>query len=324
MYDVIVVGARCAGSSLAMLLARRGHRVALVDRAVFPSDTLSSHFLWQRGAARLRAWGLLDRLVALGCEPIEELCLDFGPVVLTGLGPTVDGVSETFSPRRTVLDKLLVDAAVEAGAELFDGYAVKELEWSEGRVTGIRGRSRRTGAEVNLPGRVVVGADGLHSMVARQVRAETYAWHPPLTCVYYAYWSGIQPRQASFHPRPGRLVLVWPTNDQLTCVYVAWPHAEFPRLKADLERNFLATLELVPGLRERVAAGRRETRFVGTADLPNLYRTSHGPVGHLWAMPVTTRIRPRGWACRMRLSRRKSSPMPSAMPGPSGARRIQP
>ena len=100
---------------------------------------------------------------------------------------------------------------------------------------------------------------------------------PPLTCVYYAYWSGIVPRRASFHPRPGRLVLVWPTNDELTCVYVAWPHAEFPRIRADVERNFLETLALVPGLPERIAAGRRETRFVGTADLPNQYRTSHGP-----------------------------------------------
>src|ERR1700730_433142 len=121
MYDVIVVGARCAGSSLAMLLARRGYRVALVDRAVFPSDTLSTHFLWPRGGARLRAWGVLDRLIARGCEPIQELSVDFGPVTLTGQAPAVDGVGEPYCPRRTVLDKLLVDAAVEAGAELFDG-----------------------------------------------------------------------------------------------------------------------------------------------------------------------------------------------------------
>jgi len=277
VYDAIVVGARCAGAALAMLLARRGHRVALVDRAVFPSDTLSTHFLWQRGAARLQAWGVLDRLLAHGCEPLAHLSVDFGPVTLRGQGTAVDGIQQTYCPRRTVLDTVLVDAAVAAGAQLFDGCAVDALEWSDGRVTGIRGRQQRSGTRLQLSGRVVVGADGLHSTVARQVAAETYQWRAPLTCVYYAYWSGIQPRQAVFHPRPGRLVLEWPTNAGLTCIYVAWPHAEFRRFRADLERNFLASLALVPGLPDRVASGHRETAFRGTADLPNQYRTSHGP-----------------------------------------------
>ena len=136
MYDAIVVGARCAGAALAMLLARHGHRVAPVDRASFPSDTLSSHFLWQRGAARLHAWGLLDRLRARGCRPIDELAMDFGAVVLNGSGPAVDGVAETYCPRRTILDKVLVDAAVESGADLFEGVSVGELDWSAGRANG--------------------------------------------------------------------------------------------------------------------------------------------------------------------------------------------
>src|ERR1700730_11756617 len=172
MYDVVVVGARCAGSSLAMLLARRGHRVALVDRAVFPSDTLSTHFLWQKGAARLQAWGVLDDLIARGCEPIQQLTVDFGRVTLTGQAPAVDGVRDTYCPGRTVLDKVLVDTAVQAGAELFDGCAVGELDWSDGRVTGLRARQRRSGVELKLTARFVVGADGLHSTVARNVRAD--------------------------------------------------------------------------------------------------------------------------------------------------------
>lgn len=277
MFDAVVVGARCAGATLAMLLARRGYRVALVDRAEFPCDTLSTHFLWQRGAGRLQAWGLLERLRARGCQPIDRLDLDFGPVVLSGSGPAVDGVADSYCPRRTVLDKLLVDAAVESGAELFEGFSVDDLEWSAGRVSGVSGRLR-SGLMRKLPGRVVVGADGLHSTVARKVGADVYGWSSaPLTCVYYAYWSGVQPRTASFYPRPGRLILVWPTNDDLTCVYVAWRHAEFSRFRTDIERNFLATLELAAGLRERVAAGHRETPFRGTADLPNQYRMSHGP-----------------------------------------------
>ena len=107
MYDVIVVGARCAGAPLAMLLARAGHKVALADRASFPSDTMSTHFLWQRGAARLKAWGLLATAAGTGCAPIRQITFDTGPVQLTGIGPAVDGVAETYCPRRTVLDALL-------------------------------------------------------------------------------------------------------------------------------------------------------------------------------------------------------------------------
>jgi 2-polyprenyl-6-methoxyphenol hydroxylase-like FAD-dependent oxidoreductase len=276
MYDAIVVGARCAGAAVAMLLARRGHRVALVDRTTFPSDTLSTHFLWQRGVAQLQAWGLLDRLRVRGCQPIDELAVDFGPVVLTGKGPAVDGVAETYCPRRTVHDKLLVDAAAESGAELFEGVSVDELVWSDGRAIGISAHGRSS-TRFRLHGRLIVGADGLHSTVARQADAAAYAVNPPLTCVYYAYWSGVRPGRASFHMRPGRLILVWPTNDQLTCVYVAWRRAEFLTFRADLAVNFLSTLELVPGLRERITDGLRVSPFRGTADLPNQYRTSHGP-----------------------------------------------
>jgi 2-polyprenyl-6-methoxyphenol hydroxylase-like FAD-dependent oxidoreductase len=270
MYDVIVVGARCAGASLAMLLARRGLRVALVDRARFPSDTISSHFLWQRGAARLQAWGLLDRLQALGCRPLPELTFDFGTAVLTGRPPAVDGVSDTFCPRRTVLDKLLVDAAVEAGAELFEGTPVHSLRWSEGRVTGIEVMGS------HLDGRFLVGADGRSSVVAAGVGAEAYSWSPPLTFVYYSYWSGLETQAPVYHMRPGQLILRWPTNDGLTCLYVGCPQAGFAGFREDIDGSFMRALEVIPGLREEVAAGRREERFRGAADLANFYRTSGG------------------------------------------------
>jgi 2-polyprenyl-6-methoxyphenol hydroxylase-like FAD-dependent oxidoreductase len=276
MYDVIVVGARCAGAPLAMRLARAGHRVALVDRASFPSDTMSTHFVWQRGAARLQAWGLLDRLRALGCAPIREITFDAGPVQMCGIGPAVAGQTDTYCPRRTVLDALLVEAAGESGAELIDGLVVSDVLWSEGRAAGVRGHSRGS-AESSLRAKVVVGADGLHSTVARRAAARTYRQHPPLTAVYYSYWSGVCDLGASFHARPGRLILVWPTNDDLRCIYVAWPRQEFSQVRKDVAGSFHAALELVPGLRETVASGRREQRFTGTGDLPNLYRASAGP-----------------------------------------------
>ena len=276
MYDVIVVGARCAGAPVAMLLARAGHRVALVDRASFPSDTMSTHFLWQRGASRLEAWGLLDQLEARGCAPIREITFDVGPVSLSGIGPTVGGVASTYCPRRTVLDALLVEAAVAAGAELIEGFTVRGLLWSEGRVVGVTS-DQRTTPGVSLRASVVVGADGLHSTVARGVKARCYRDHPPLTGVYYSYWSGIATLGASFHVRSGRLILVWPTNENLTCVYVAWPHKEFRQVRGQVEGDFRSALALVPGLEGAVATGTREGRFVGTGDLPNFWRTSAGP-----------------------------------------------
>jgi flavin-dependent dehydrogenase len=277
MYDVIVVGARCAGSPLAMLLARAGHRVALVDRASFPSDTMSTHFLWQRGAARLKAWGLLGQLEACGCAPIRQITLDIGPVQLTGIGPAVDGVAETYCPRRTVLDALLAETAVQAGAELIDDFVVADLLWSDGRAAGVRGHAARSPAESSLHAAMVVGADGLHSTVARKVAARAYRSHPPLTAVYYSYWTGISQLGAAFHVRPGRLILTWPTNDNRTCIYVAWPRQELRQVRADVEGSFHAALRLVPGLQEAVESGCRDQRFAGTGDLPNLYRESAGP-----------------------------------------------
>jgi 2-polyprenyl-6-methoxyphenol hydroxylase-like FAD-dependent oxidoreductase len=276
MYDVIVVGSRCGGAPLAMLLSRTGHRVALVDRATFPSDTMSTHFLWQRGAAQLHAWGLLDRLAARGCAPIRAITFDVGPVQMCGIGPAVGGITDTYCPRRTVLDSVLVEAATESGAELIDGFVVDDMSWSEGRVVGVEGHVRGA-ATTKLQARVVVGADGLHSTVARSTGANAYQKHPALTGVLYSYWSGLSHFGAHFYARPGQLILVWPTNDDLTCIYVAWPHQKFRDVRKDPEESFQAALALVPDLADAVASGQREHRFAGTDDLPNLYRTSAGP-----------------------------------------------
>src|SRR5215212_8181148 len=122
MYDAIVIGARCAGSPTAMLLARAGHRVLLVDKATFPSDTMSTHLVHPPGIAAIRRWGLLERLQASGCPPIESYLFDFGPLTISGSPRPVDGLGVAYCPRRTVLDKLLVDAAGQAGAEVCEGF----------------------------------------------------------------------------------------------------------------------------------------------------------------------------------------------------------
>jgi flavin-dependent dehydrogenase len=276
VYDVAVVGARCGGAPLAMLLARSGHRVALIDRASFPSDTMSTHFLWQRGAARLQDWGLLGRLRARGCAPIRQITFDPGPVRISGIGPAVDGSADAYCPRRTVLDALLVQAATESGADLIERFAVHDVLWSDGRAAGVRGQHPGSAAS-SLGARIVVGADGMRSGIARRVGARAYQQHQPLTAAYYSYWSGVRGHGASFHARPGQLILVWPTNDDLTCIYIAWPRQDFHQVRRDIQGRFHSALQLVPGLREAVAAGHREARFTGTADLPNFYREAAGP-----------------------------------------------
>ncbi|HEX2482871.1 MAG TPA: FAD-dependent monooxygenase, partial [Methylomirabilota bacterium] len=134
--DAIVVGARCAGSPTAMLLARKGYEVLVVDRATFPSDTVSTHLLHPPGMAALRRWGLLERLVATGCPPIDTYAFDFGPFTISG-APGTDEAPVAHGPRRTVLDKLLVDAASQAGAEVREGFTVTEVVVDDGRIVGV-------------------------------------------------------------------------------------------------------------------------------------------------------------------------------------------
>ncbi|HWM04484.1 MAG TPA: NAD(P)/FAD-dependent oxidoreductase [Actinophytocola sp.] len=274
-YDVIVVGARCAGSPTAMLLARAGYRVLVVDRAAFPSDTISTHLVHPPGVAALQRWGLLDRVTATGCPPIHTYSFDLGPITISG-SPGTDDAPVAYAPRRTVLDKLLGDAAAEAGAEVRDGFTVSDVVFSDGRVTGVQGHGRHGRAVTELA-RVVVGADGLHSLVAHAVRPNQYHDRPRLQCSYYTYYSGLPMQgRCEVYIRPDRGFAAWPTNDDLTMVITGWPFAEFEANKRDIEGNYLKTLDLVPPFAERVRAARREARLVGTA-VPNYFRKPFGP-----------------------------------------------
>jgi 2-polyprenyl-6-methoxyphenol hydroxylase-like FAD-dependent oxidoreductase len=273
-YDVIVVGARCAGSPTAMLLARKGYRVLVVDRATFPSDTVSTHIVHAPGVTALKRWGLLDRVVATGCPPIDTYLVDLDPLVISG-SPRTDDAPVAYAPRRTVLDRVLVEAAAEAGAEVREGFSVEELVTDDdGRVTGIRGHGERG---VTEHAAVVIGADGRHSMVAEAVGAGRYHEKPQLLGAYYSYWSDL-PMHGRFetYVRPHRGFAAWPTNDDLTVVIVGWPFAEFGAFRSAVESSYLSTIELAPPFAERIRAARRETRFVGTA-VSNVFRTPYGP-----------------------------------------------
>jgi flavin-dependent dehydrogenase len=274
-YDAIVVGARCAGSPTAMLLARKGYRVLVVDRASFPSDTASTHLVHAPGVASLRRWGLLDRVIASGCPPIESYSLDFGPLTIAGTPRPCDGNSTAYAPRRTVLDKILVDAAAEAGAEVRERFTVDEVVVDGDVVVGIRGHDEG-GKSVFERARVVIGADGRNSHLAKVVRPEQYHDKPMLQWSYYTYWSGLPVGGMETVVRPDRGWGAFPTNDGLTLLVVGWPYAESHAYKADAEANYLKTLELVPEFAGRVRAATRESRFTGAA-VPNFFRKPFGP-----------------------------------------------
>ncbi|HEY3007229.1 MAG TPA: NAD(P)/FAD-dependent oxidoreductase [Micromonosporaceae bacterium] len=276
MYDVIIVGARAAGASTAMLLARRGLRVLAVDRASFPSDTLSTHQVQLPGVGRLAAWGLLDKVAASGAPATRHVRFDQDGIVIDGHFPRHDGVDALFSPRRTVLDALLVDAAGQAGAEVRESFTVDDVVRRDGRVAGIRGRDRAGGAVREERARLVVGADGKHSIVARAAGAPTYHVVPPRSMACYTYWEGVPVAGGELYARDRRAAGLWPTSDGLVMSYVAWPADEFATFRADVEGNLLETLDLI-GVGERVRAGRRAERIRLTPDLPNALTRPYGP-----------------------------------------------
>jgi flavin-dependent dehydrogenase len=276
MYDAIVIGARCAGSPTAMLLARKGYRVLLVDRATFPSDSPKNHYVRQVGVAKLTKWGLLDRVAATGCPPVRKQMVDFGDFPMMGYPIFSFGVDAEYGPRRIVLDKLLVDAAAESGAEVREGFSVQEIVVEDGRVVGIKGRSKG-GESVTERAHIVIGADGHHSIVARTVQAPTYNERPALTCGYYSYWSDLpcDALEVYFRPAPAFL-LAFPTNYGLTCVATQVPVREFDMFRANIEETFFQKMDLAPELAERVRNGKREERFYGSADLENFFRKPFG------------------------------------------------
>lgn len=275
-YDAIIVGARCAGSPLAMLLARKGYRVLLVDRATFPSDAISTHLVHPSGVSALKRWGLLERLVATGCPPIDTYAFDFElPFTIVG-APGGKDAPIAYCPRRIPLDKLLVDAAAEAGAEVREGFKVDELLTEDGRVVGIKGSSKQ-GGPIAERAAVVVGADGRNSVVADAVRTEKYNERPQLIAPYYTYWSDLQVgSRYEIYTRGNRAIATAPTHDGCTMVVVGWPYAEFGANKNDIEANYFRTLDLVPELAERVRAARCEARWAGIPT-PNFFRKPHGP-----------------------------------------------
>ena len=274
MYDAIVVGARCAGAPTAMLLAREGYSVVLLDRATFPSDTVSTHIVKYPAVSRLESWDLLDEVLATGCPPITRCTSDYGDGPVSGRPPPPDEIP-IIAPRRTILDEILVEAALEAGAELREEFVVRELLTDGDRVVGIEGQ-HRGGPTETMRARMVIGADGKNSLVARSVEAPTYDDVPPQAFWHYTYWPELPVDGLEWHWRHHEFVLAIPTNDDLTCLMVGRPIEYLQEFRTDIESSYHDVVAIAPEFADVVERVDPVGGFVGTA-VPNYFRRPYGP-----------------------------------------------
>jgi 2-polyprenyl-6-methoxyphenol hydroxylase-like FAD-dependent oxidoreductase len=269
MDDVVIVGGRCAGAPLAMLLARAGLRVRVIERARELGDVVSGHMIKPAGVARLRAWGVYGEVLATGVPPLRSitLWLDGQPQRM----PTPPPGLEPIAPRRTQLDPIMLEAAAQAGAHVECGVSVSDVLADGDRVTGVQSsRGPR-------PARLVVGADGRHSRIARAVRATTYAFEPPVTFAYYTYWRGTGIEQLHAWLQPGRFFGMFPVADDVVLAFVQAPRIEFEAFRADPMNRYRGEFAARPPLAELIGDGDPVERLRGIGELPTFFRTSAGP-----------------------------------------------
>ena len=278
-YDAIVVGGRIAGASTAMLLARLGHRVLLLERARPGTDTLSTHALMRAGVVQLHRWGLLARLRAAGTPPIKKTTIQYGDNPIHIPIKAAGGVDALYAPRRTVLDRLVVEAAEEAGAEVRFGVRVADLHRDDrGRVLGVRG-SDELGRALSVRAPLTIGADGLRSLVARRTGARVYKRGRFSGAMVYGYFEGIVTDGYEWYFRPGLSGGLIPTNGRLTC---AWAGAPTARFRSDLFRAGLPAPEAVlsaldPEAGRRVLSARRVGSVRGFPGVRGFLREAWGP-----------------------------------------------
>jgi 2-polyprenyl-6-methoxyphenol hydroxylase-like FAD-dependent oxidoreductase len=267
--DVVVVGGRCAGAPTAMLLARAGLSVRLLERSPRLGDVVSGHLIKPAGVARLRRWGVLDAVLATGCPPHEERVLWLGGQPQHAPAPPPG--TAAIAPRRTVLDPILLTAAAQAGAKVELGVSVHGLLRAGGRVAGVITSAGERRA------RLVIGADGRNSRIARLVQAKTYHDHPPVTFGYYTYWRGWPVAGLHALLEPGRFFGVFPVGGGLALAFVQGPRAEYPRFRRDPLAAYVSELRSRPALAGLLGEAVIAEHLRGTAALPTFFRTSSGP-----------------------------------------------
>jgi 2-polyprenyl-6-methoxyphenol hydroxylase-like FAD-dependent oxidoreductase len=278
-YDAIIVGARCAGASTAMLLARAGMKVLAVDRSPAGADTVSTHALMRGGVFELHRWGVLPGIASARTPPVRTTTFHYGDEAIEIAIKPKDGVDALYGPRRTVLDALLVDAARAAGAEVVHRVGAAGLQRDgAGRVRGVL-LDRGVGVPVPVGADLVIGADGFRSRVARLAGSDTVRRGRHATAVIYGYFEGLEEQGFHWHYRPGVSVGVIPTNDGRTCVFVAMPPARFrAELGSELQALYRQVLfESSPALARRVEAARQVGKLWPFPGVPGHLRRAWGP-----------------------------------------------
>ena len=278
-YDVLIAGARCAGASTALLLARRGLRVLVVDPARRGSDTLSTHALMRGAVLQLHRWGLLEAIRASGTPPIRSTTFHYGGERITIPLKLRDGVDALCAPRRTVLDPVLADAAAAAGAEVVYGRSVADLARDpQGRVRGAAIREA-DGRVTVVAADLVIGADGVRSRVARLVGAPADYTAAHTSASIYGYWRGLGLEGFQWLYDIGAGVGSIPTNDGETCVFASLPRSRFEHGRAGgLESLYRDTLRHVSReLSDRVAASDGPGKLRAFAGTPGYLRRAAGP-----------------------------------------------
>jgi 2-polyprenyl-6-methoxyphenol hydroxylase-like FAD-dependent oxidoreductase len=278
-YDVVVVGARCAGAPLAALLARAGARVAVVERASFPSDTLSSHLFEADALAFLNRLGLIESLRATGAPLVGRTDTRVEDLRLSMDLPLRPGdVGGMISVRRLLLDPLLADAAREAGAELHTATEVTALLEDRGRVAGVRVQGEH--GERELRARLVVGADGRHSTVAKLCGARRYNVTPNQRLLYWAFFEGAEMgAQPTFlsHRWEERFILAIPSDSGLYQILL-WPEVgELESFRADPAAAFLAHARSCEPVARALVDARQVGKVLGAVRWEGFFREASGP-----------------------------------------------
>jgi flavin-dependent dehydrogenase len=284
-HDVVVVGGRCAGAPTAMLLARHGHDVVVLERATFPSDVTSTHAIARGGVVQLARWGALDPVLSTGAPAVREVTFGSGPDATTRAVKDSAGVDLLLAPRRYVLDTLMAELATEAGAAVRTGItATGVLRSADGRVSGVTARTA-WGERLELSARFVVGADGVRSRAARWVGAPVQEGFAADVGTFYAYVGGVPWRGFEYHVAQDAFAGVFPTHDGEACVWLGGPAGALRGLRGagtDRTNAFVDALTSVaPDLGDHVRDGRVTSPVRGAVNLPNHVRT---PVGPGWAL----------------------------------------
>jgi flavin-dependent dehydrogenase len=278
-FDVIVVGARCAGSPLAALLARNGMRVVVVERATFPHDTLSTHIFQAHAMAFLDRLGVTERILATGACFMDRIDVRAGDLeYIVPLAQRPGDVGGITSVRRLLLDPILAEAAVEAGAELRTGTAVTGLVEDRGRVTGVR--VAHNGSERALEAPLVVGADGRNSTIAALVGARKYNLTANERFAYWSFFEGVEPDPEPafiFHRWADRLVVGCPADSGLYQVLVIPDLGELSRFRQDLEGSFMEHALSCWPVAEMLSGARRVGKFFGLLRFRGFFREASGP-----------------------------------------------